>query len=95
VRFLEDELPLSDKIDGFRQKLRAGEPCFLEFIIAEHYLKDGNKPQAAAAYRACLSYPGLRRKDRWLELWIRSRLQELTDGAEDAGFSLAHEGEEP
>ena len=41
VRFIEDERPLDDKISEFRQQLQVDEPCFLEFILAEHDLRNG------------------------------------------------------
>jgi hypothetical protein len=81
VRFLEDKRRLDDKISEFRQQLQAEEPGFAEFIIAEHYLRDGLPRRAEAAYRACLSDPGLKRKDPELAVWIGNRLHELTDGA--------------
>jgi hypothetical protein len=95
VRFFRDERPLADKIPELRQQLQAGEPGFLEFIIAEHYLKDGHKPLAEAAYRTCLSHPDLKQGDSWLGVWVRSRLQELTDDTGRAGVAPAREGEGP
>ena len=78
VRFLLDERPLSGKIDELRKKLQVSEPGFMEFIIAEHCLKDGDKLQAMAFYRACLSHPDLEQKDTWRAVWVKRRLYELT-----------------
>jgi len=81
VRFLADERPLAEKLPEFRRELQDDEPCFLEFIVAEHHLKDGATSEAAAAYQACLWYPDLEQKGPWLATWIKSRLHELADGA--------------
>ena len=82
--FLFDKRPLADKITEFRQNLAKSEPLFTEFIIAEHYLKDGNRAGAIKAYQKCLSYDALLEKERWLIIQIKSRLYELAneDGRE-------------
>ncbi len=95
VQFLADERTLGDKLTELRQKLRADEPCFLEFLIAEHHLKDGNKSQAVAAYQTCLSHQDLEQTDPWLAVWVRSRLQELTAGAGKLGPPAIDKGQEP
>jgi serine/threonine protein kinase len=79
VLFLLDQAPLSDKITQFRQNLAKSEPLFTEFVIAEHYLKDGNRTEAMKAYRKCLSYDVQSGKDRWLVPQIKSRLYELAE----------------
>jgi serine/threonine protein kinase len=77
--FLFDKRPLADKITEFRQNLAKSEPLFTEFIIAEHYLQDGNRAEAIRAYQKCLSYETLVEKEKWLTIQIKSRLYELTD----------------
>ena len=82
--FLFDKRPLADKITEFRQNLAKSEPLFTEFIIAEHYLQDGNRSEAIRCYQKCMSYETLLEKERWLTIQIKSRLYELTneDGRE-------------
>jgi serine/threonine protein kinase len=84
VLFLFDKRPLAEKVTGFRQNLTKSEPLFTEFIIAEHYLRDGSRAEALKAYQKCLSYDDYLKKDRWLAIQIKSRLYELTnqDGRE-------------
>jgi serine/threonine protein kinase len=77
--FLFDRRPLADKVSEFRQDLAKDEPLFTEFIIAEHYLKDGNRAEAIRAYQKCLTYDALLEKEQWLITQVKSRLYELTD----------------
>jgi serine/threonine protein kinase len=77
--FLLDKKPLTDKIVQFRQKLGKNESCFVEFVIAEHHLKDGNRAEAIKAYQRCLSYKADLEKNRWLAMQVKSRLYELTN----------------
>jgi serine/threonine protein kinase len=77
--FLLDQRPLAEKITEFRQGLATNEPLFSEFIIAEHYLKDGNRAEALKAYQKCLSYDLHLKKNRWLAMQIKSRLYELAN----------------
>ena len=79
VIFLLDKRPLADKVIEFRKELATDEPLFTEFIIAEHYLKDGNRADALKAYQKCLSYDLHLEKNRWLAMQIKSRLYELTN----------------
>jgi len=53
VSFLLDPRPLHRKVDEFRTALGDEELGFAEYIIAEHYLNDGNERDAIAAYRRC------------------------------------------
>ncbi|NIR66519.1 MAG: protein kinase [candidate division Zixibacteria bacterium] len=76
--FLLDKRPLAEKVTEFRQELTTNEPLFTEYIIAEHYLKDGNRDEALKAYRKCLSYDLHLEKNRWLAMQVKSRLYELT-----------------
>lgn len=80
--FLFDKRPLADKITEFRQNLAKSEPLFAEFVIAEHYLKNGNRAEARRAYQKCLSYDAHLEKDRWLAIQAESRLYEI--GKEDS-----------
>jgi len=95
VRFLQDERPLSDKVSEFEQKLRDTEPGFVDFVLAEHYLKEGNTPEAIRAYQACLSTKDLAQADPWLAIWVRSRLHGLANGGADLNLSLIREGGRP
>ena len=95
VRFLLDERPLSDKIDEFRKKLQKSEPGFMEFIIAEHCLKDGDRQQAAYFYRACLSHQDLKQEDPWCAMWVKSRLYELTESNRGVGPPAESEAKAP
>ncbi len=95
MRFLEDERPLDDKVAGFRQPLKKNEPCFLEFILAEHYLRDGQRLRAEAAYRVCLSDPSLEHEDPELAVWIGNRLYELTEGTANSEGHATREAREP
>jgi serine/threonine protein kinase len=76
--FLLDTRPLAQKIAPFRQKLRQREPCFAEFVVAEHYFKDGNRPEALQSYQKCLSYRDYLLKEQWMVRYIKRRLYELT-----------------
>ena len=71
--------PLTEKVSEFRQKLEKSEPCFAEFVIAEYYLRKGNRPEAIKAYRKCLSHGAPLKKDQWLIVQVKSRLYELTN----------------
>ncbi len=93
VRFLQDRRPLRDKLDEFRRKLQKSEPALMDFIIAEHYRRDGDPPQAVSHYRACLSSGGLERKDPWLALWGKDRLAEVTQNGPGASSPAAREVE--
>lgn len=79
VIFLLDKRPLTDKVTEFRQDLAKSEPLFTEFVIAEHYLKDGNRAEAIRSYQKCLSYKTLLEKERWLTIQVKSRLYELAN----------------
>jgi serine/threonine protein kinase len=75
--FLLNPKPLADKVVKFRQRLEENEPCFVEFIIAEYYLKDGNKGGALKAYHNCILQTEHLKKDPWLAAQVKSRLYEL------------------
>ncbi|MHC4397228.1 MAG: protein kinase domain-containing protein [Planctomycetota bacterium] len=86
--FLLDQRPLTDKITEFRQNLGKSEPCFTEFIIAEHYLKNSNRAEAIKSYRQCLLHKAHLNKDQWLVIQIKSRLYELTNENKNDKTSL-------
>jgi len=77
IRFLQDGRTLSAKIQAFKQRLQKHEPGFVEFVLAEHHLKDGDQGKAVQAYRASLSHTDAAHADPWLKAWIRGRLYEL------------------
>ncbi|MHC4755052.1 MAG: protein kinase domain-containing protein [Planctomycetota bacterium] len=54
--FMLNPKPLPEKIAKFRHSLGSKEPCFVEFIIAEHYLKNGNTAEAIKGYHKCLKH---------------------------------------
>jgi predicted Ser/Thr protein kinase len=54
VAFLLDPRPVSAKAGPFRDRLGRSELGFAEYIIGEHYLRDGNPGEAAAAFRRCI-----------------------------------------
>ena len=76
--FLLAPHPLAEKAAKFRQELGKDEPCFVEFIIAEHYLKDGDKTEAIRLYQKCLSQMAYLEEDPWVAMHVKSRLYELT-----------------
>ncbi len=77
--FLLGKRPLAEKVTEFRQEMATNEPLFTEFVIAEHYLKDGNRAEALKAYQKCLSYDLHLKKNRWLAMQVKSRLYELAN----------------
>ncbi|UCD51129.1 MAG: protein kinase [Phycisphaerales bacterium] len=90
VRFLQDDRPLTEKIAELKNGALANEPCFAQFLLAEHYLKDGNWSEAEKAYRECLSEPKFSQEDPWLTTWVKGRLYELSQ--EDDQASISHSG---
>jgi serine/threonine protein kinase len=77
THFLLDQKPLSEKLAQFREKLGRSNVSFVDFFIAEHYLKDGKRPEAAKAYQECLSHTQSSKMDEWLVDKAQSRLFEL------------------
>lgn len=83
VRFLLDSRLLSEKEPQFRQEMQSSPTWFIDFVLAEHHLKDGNRKDALKGYQ--LSFEGIRglsktqlRAERLLADQIEDRLQELT-----------------
>ena len=91
--FLFGKRPLADKITEFRQSLVETDPLFAEFVIAEHYLKDGNRDEALKTYQKCLSFDAHLQKERWLVIQVKSRLYELAkeDSREETSPSVKDE----
>jgi hypothetical protein len=92
--FLLDQRPLAEKVTEFRQDLATNEPLFTEFVIAEHYLKDGNQAEALKAYQKCLSYDLHLKKNRWLAMQVKSRLYELANEELQENTSLTTEDQD-
>ncbi len=82
--FLLDPVPLAKKEARFVEALSAEYAWFADFIIAEHYLKDGNRQQAIEAYQR--SYKAIeqlsqdsRQPGDWLVIdRVKARIYELT-----------------
>ena len=89
--FLLDPKPLEQKLPRFREKWGKNEPCFVDFIIAEHHLKDNNIDDAIKAYKQCLSHKEYLKKDWLLDLQIKKRLYELTENPSAGKSSQAPE----
>jgi serine/threonine protein kinase len=88
--FLDSPQPLKDKEAEFRQQLGNEQAWFANFIIGEHYLKDGNKEQALIAYRE--SFQTLQKMqadnqpvDMWCFKKLKAKIYELTAKEEKSG----------
>jgi hypothetical protein len=92
IRFFEDDRPLAEKSPEFQNGPFKNEPCFWQFLLAEHYLKDGKRLEAAKAYQACLSDPKFVEEDPWLITWVKGRLYELTQEDDQAHLSSSSPG---
>jgi len=77
VGFLLDSRPLEEKVHEFRRELGASESRFVEFVIAEHHLRDDRRQEAKESYRACLTDTRHPAEDEWLTMWAESRLYQL------------------
>lgn len=84
VRFLlEGERPMAEKVAAFRGKWAEKEPFFTELVIAEVYLKDGSRAEAAKGYRqVCLLFDPGSTEDTLILHMAQSRLHELEDKAQ-------------
>jgi hypothetical protein len=97
VRFLWDsERPMAEKVTAFRSIWGEKEPFFTEFVIAESYLKDGSRAEAAEGYRqVCLLFGPGSTEDALILHMAQSRLHELEDKAQSDEVSrAAHKREE-
>ncbi len=82
--FLVSPQPLKDKEAEFRRRFGEKQAGFVDFIIGEHHLKDGNKEQALNAYRESFqTLQKMRADNRPVETWlinlVEARLYELTE----------------
>jgi serine/threonine protein kinase len=83
ARFLLASEPLAEKEALFMEALSGKYAWFADFILAEHYLKDGNRQKALEAYQRSyqaieqLSQSSLSAGDRLLMDQVRARLYEL------------------
>jgi hypothetical protein len=81
--FLLDPAPLAKKETGFVQAISGEYAWFADFIVAEHYLKDGNRQRALEAYQR--SYKAIEQLPQnsqqtgdWLVIdRVKARLYEL------------------
>ena len=83
VLFLLDSNPLAEREAGFRLSLSNDYTGFADFIIGEHYLKNGNRKEAINAYKnsfkkALQSMQCNQEIDSWVVSQVRLRLYELT-----------------
>ena len=81
--FLVSPQPLKDKEVEFRRRIGEEQVGFADFVIGEHYLKDGNKEQALNAYRNSLQTLQKMKADNksfepWLINLVEARQFELT-----------------
>jgi len=81
--FLISPQPLKDKEAEFRRRLGAEQVWFADFVIGEHYLKDGDKEEALNAYRSSFqAIEKMRADNKPVETWyinfVEARLYELT-----------------
>ena len=82
MAFLLDERPLAQREDEFRRSV-GDSPGFADFIIGEHYVRQGKPDEALSFYRN--SYKAMQQisgvagafSDRWLVGQVRIRLSEL------------------
>jgi serine/threonine protein kinase len=83
AEFLISPQPLKDKEAQFRQRFGDELAWFTDFVVGEHYLKDGNEEQALNAYRESLKALQKMQADNqpletWLVKLVEARLYELT-----------------
>jgi len=94
--FLLDSRPIEEKLAGFKNTLANEVTGFAGFVIAEHYLRDGNRQEAENAYKKSYkTLMDLKRcgvpSDGWLEASLRVRLHELGNTDESADEASAVE----
>jgi serine/threonine protein kinase len=81
--FLLDQRELAEKYGDFRKGFSEQDTWFVDFVLGEHYLKEGNKEKAHGAYRrsyqALMGIPAENKSDidKFLEEQIKSNLYEL------------------
>jgi serine/threonine protein kinase len=83
--FLRNPQPIAQKEAAFRQALSKEPLWFVEFIMGEQHLKDGNKTEALEAYQrsyqalAQVSPEDMSRSDKWLSRNVAAMLYEFTE----------------
>jgi len=75
-RFLTDMAPLADKINDLKARLKE-DPFFWEFVIAEHYFKQGDRTAARQHYSNCLSETADTTEDQLIRARVHLRLSDL------------------
>jgi serine/threonine protein kinase len=89
--FLFDSSPVTEKESRFRQAISGEYGWFVEFIVGENHLRNGDRDKALRAYqRSHESIPKVRQAnvptiDRWLISQVRIRLQQLSGDNELTG----------
>jgi len=98
VSFLADSRRLRDKEAAFRRTVGSREPAFAEFVIGEHYLRDGRPEDARAAYDAASEAmketmaDSPTRAQTWLNRWIGTRRNEVGVTEDQSGRSTTRPG---
>ena len=54
VKFLLDLRPIAEKESDYQKKFSNEQASFWQFVLAEHFLKDGNELEAIKCYKICL-----------------------------------------
>jgi len=81
--FLFDRRPVAEKESSFRQAFSDEHRWFVEFIIGENHLKNGDRNEALEAYQHSneaipkAAQGNVPIVDRWLIVQVRSRLEQL------------------
>ena len=81
--FLLNPAVLAEKEKNFRKAIPKQYEWFADFIIGEHYLKDGNKTEALRAYKHSFEAvqqqykEGLLGTDSWLAGQVRDRIEQF------------------
>ncbi len=81
-KFLLKASPIEEKAAAFKNKLGARHLWFAEYIIGEHYLKDGKEAEALDAFENSAGAirelsPDQPKPEEWIVNWINSRLIQL------------------
>ncbi len=99
--FLLDPNSLARKEPDFRQSMTDKHVWFADFIVGEHYRRDGNREEAVKAYQRGyeafqrLSPADISRADQWLARNIAANLYDLTQGDQPADAkSSSQKGDE-
>ena len=78
IFFLLDKRPLEVKKSELKARLGSEEDVFADFVIAEHYLKDGEWEKAGEIYQRLFDKRDIvKTNDDWIIKESRVRLREL------------------